>query len=282
MSLIEAAVGKAKKIAETGIHRALQVPEELATEPRRERRQIADAAAVAARSAQARVVPNAPVDTSTMERHGVLLQVEDSAAQRSYRILRTRVQQRMLAQCWHSLAVTASGSGEGKTLTAINLAISLARDINTWVYLVDLDLQRPKVAAYFGLKFEKGLSDYLSGHAQFEEILYRPGIERLALIPNSQPMEYSSDLLGSPRVRELCQSLGAEQPQPLVIFDLPPLLVSDDVIKFAPNVDCTLFVVSEGMTSRATLQRATEALQEMNLLGVVLNCSAEREESGYY
>jgi CO dehydrogenase nickel-insertion accessory protein CooC1 len=58
--------------------------------------------------------------------------------------------------------------------------------------------------------------------------------------------------------------------------------MSDDVLKFTPNVDCTLFVVSEGQTSRATLQRATETLQEMNLLGVVLNRSAEREESGYY
>lgn len=282
MSLIEAAIDKAKKIAETGMHRALQVPEEAPREPRRERRSAPDAATVAARAAQARALPTAAVDGAAMERHGVLLRVEDTAAQRSYRILRTRVQQRMQAQGWHSVAVTASSSGEGKTVTAINLAISLARDVNTWVYLVDLDLQRPKVASYLGMQFDQGISEYLAGKAQFDEVLYSPGVERLGVIPNSQPVAYSSDLLGAPRVRELCQSLAAEQPQPIVIFDLPPLLLSDDVIKFAPNVDCTLLVVSEGMTPRATLQRASEAMQEMNLLGVVLNRSSEREESGYY
>jgi protein-tyrosine kinase len=284
MSLIEAAVEKAKrKIAETGMPRSSDLAEEhVASSPRRETQSQADAATVAVRVAQARVLPDSPVDAAVMERNGVLLQMTDTIAQRSYRVLRTRVQQRMQTQGWHSLAVTASSVGEGKTLTSINLAISLARDINTWVYLVDLDLQRPKVASYLGLQFDKGLADYLGGTAQFEEIIYSLGVERLAVVPNSQPMERSSDLLGSPRIRELCASLASVQPKPIVIFDLPPLLVGDDVIKFAPNVDCTLFVVAEGMTSRATLQRATESLQEMNLLGVVLNRSAEREESGYY
>ena len=290
MSLIEVAIERAKKIAGTDLHRtareplreSTKEPEEPPVVPRGEARPHPDAAAVAARTAQARVLPVAGVDANAMERNGVLLHVTDTAAQRSYRILRTRVQQRMQAQGWHSLAVTASGVGEGKTLTAINLAISLARDINTWVYLVDLDLQRPMVSTYLGLKFEKGLSDYLAGNASFDEILYNPGAERLGIIPNSQRIEHSSDLLGSPRLRELCQSLAAERPRPLVIFDLPPILMSDDVLKVAPHVDCTLFVVSEGLTSRSMLQRASEALQDMNLLGVVLNRSAEQEQKGYY
>ena len=282
MSLIEAAIGKAKKIAETGIHRAAQLPHESPAAPRREQRTQPDAAAVAARVAQARALPVAAVDAQIMERHGVLLQVADAAAQRSYRILRTRVQQRMQAQGWHSLAVTAAGVAEGKTVTAINLAISLARDINTWVYLVDLDLQRPRVASYLGLQFDKGISDYLAGKAQFEEVVYSPGLDRLAIIPNSQPVEHSSDVLGSPRIRELCELLAAERPRPIVIFDLPPVLLGDDVIKFAPNADCTLFVVAEGQTARATLKRASEALHGMNLLGLVLNQSTEREDGGYY
>jgi Mrp family chromosome partitioning ATPase len=80
----------------------------------------------------------------------------------------------------------------------------------------------------------------------------------------------------------LCRSLAAELPRPIVIYDLPPLLIGDDVLKFYPNADCTLFVVSEGQTSRAAVQRAQEVLQEMNLLGVVVNRSSEREESAYY
>jgi len=282
MSLIEAAVERAKKLADTSVHRALKVPPEPEAPKSRSRKAEPDAAEVAARAAIARVLPVASVDAQTMERHGVLLQVDDIAAQRSYRILRTRVQQRMQAQGWFSVAVTASGAGEGKTLTSINLAISLARDINTWVYLVDLDLQRPKVASYFGMQFGKGLTDYLAGTAQFDEVLYSPGVERLGVIPNAQPMAHSSEALGSPRMRELVQSLTSEKPRPIVIYDLPPLFMSDDVLKFYPNVDSTLFVVSEGQTSRAIVQRANEVLQEMNLLGVVINRSAEREASGYY
>ena len=284
MSLIETALNKAKKLAETGIHPVLRAPPEAPREvlPRRAPVSAPDAEVVAARTERARTLPVASVDARVMEERGVLLAVEDPAAHRSCRILRTRVQQRMRAQGWHSLAVTAVGVGDGKTLTAINLAISLARDVNTWVYLVDLDLQRPSVSSYLGMQFDKGLSDYLAGQAQFDEIIYSPGVERLAVIPNANVVALSSDVLGSPRAHELCKSLAGEVPRPIVIYDMPPLLMGDDVLKFAPNVDSTLFVVSEGVTSRASLLKANEVLQEMNLLGVVLNRSTEREGGGHY
>jgi protein-tyrosine kinase len=167
-----------------------------------------DAEAVAVRAAQARVLHAAAVDAETMERNGVLLQVNDTVAQRSYRIL---AYSRAAAHAGAGLAFAGHhgrGAGEGKTLTAINLAISLARDVNTWVYLVDLDLQRPKVASYLGLQVRQRAERLPRRQARFDEILYSMGVERLGVIPNSQAMEYSSDLLGSPRLRELCQSSG--------------------------------------------------------------------------
>jgi protein-tyrosine kinase len=282
MSLIEAAVEKAKKLADSGTHRAVKAAPEPPSRPRPARGPQLDEDTVRARAAQARVLPVATVDAEAMERAGVLLQVDDRVAHRANRILRTRVQQQMQAQGWYSMAITAAGAGEGKTLTAINLAITLARDVSTWVYLVDLDLQHPKIASYLGMKFDKGVSDYLAGTAEFDEIVYSPGVERLGIIPNAHPIEYSSDLLGSPRVRALCKALADEVPRPVVIFDLPPLLLSDDVLKFHPNVDCVLLVVSEGVTTRGVLERARETLQDMNLLGVVLNRSSEREDSAYY
>jgi protein-tyrosine kinase len=283
MSLIESALNKARKLAETSVQRPLESAQPpLPVAQARRKAPEPDAATIATRTAQARVLPASRVDMDAMERSGILLQPDSNSAHRAYRILRTRVQQRMQAQGWNSLGITASGVGEGKTVTAINLAIALARDVNTWVFLVDLDLQRPKVASYLGLEFGKGLSDYLAGNAEFDEILYNPGVERLTVVPNGQPMKLSSDALGSPRVREFCKSLAAEVPRHLVIFDLPPVLLSDDVLKFAPNLDCTLFVVSEGVTPRDVLQKAKEALHDMNLLGVVLNRSAENEKSAYY
>jgi Mrp family chromosome partitioning ATPase len=234
MSLIEAAVRKSQNSRTLGStvcsgHAGARGAE---TAPRRAE---PDAAQVAARAAAARVLPVASVDAIKMEQHGVLLQVDDTVAQRAYRMLRTRVQQGMQAQGWFTVGITACGAGEGKTLTSINLAIALARDISTWVYLVDLDLQRPKVAAYLGLGFDKGLSDYVARNARFEDVIYSPGVERLGVIPNAQVIEQSSEVLGSPRIRELCQSLAAEVPRPIVIYDLPPLLVNDDVIKFYPT-----------------------------------------------
>ena len=71
-------------------------------------------------------------------------------------------------------------------------------------------------------------------------------------------------------------------PRRIVIFDMPPLLASDDVLAFAPQFDSLLLVVSEGKSGRAMLRGAKEVLSEMNLLGVVLNRSKERNESAYY
>lgn len=282
MSLVESAVQKAKRNSESGSPRKTGASK---VDPRADHgvpRTQRDETTVEDYAVRSRELPVVDLDRTAIERNGVLPAVDDNTAHRAYRILRTRVQQRMQAEGWHSVAVTASGESEGKTLTSINLAIALARDVSTWVYLVDLDLQRPAVASTLGLKFEKGISDYLDGKAQFEEILCSPGIDRLCIIPNRRSIENSSDVLGTPRMRELHQAIAEERPRPLVIFDMPPLLLSDDMLKFSKNVDCTLLVATEGVTSRASLQRASEVLQEMKLLGVVLNRSAEREESGYY
>jgi Mrp family chromosome partitioning ATPase len=278
MSLIESAIQKAKLLSAD----SPKPPPAAPVSSRQQRTAEHDAATLAAQAAQARVLPASAVDQEIMERMGVLLAVEDAAALSAYRILRTRVQQRMQSQGWHSVGVTAAGAGEGKTLTSMNLALALARDPNTWVFLVDLDLLRPKIASYLGLKFGKGLSDYLAGTASFDEILYNPGVERLTVVPNGQPLRHSSDALASNRMQEFCASLAAEVPRPIVVFDLPPALMSDDVMKFAPNLDCTLFVVSEGLTTRDLLEKAKEMLDEMNLLGVVLNRSSETGKSYYY
>jgi Mrp family chromosome partitioning ATPase len=276
VSLIETAIRKARILA------AAARAEEPAPEPPRPARARRERVQVAAQVAPGRSFRPAGVDPAAMERYGLLPQVKDEVAERSYKILRTRVQQRMEASGWHSIAVTAAEAGDGKTVTAINLAIALSRDVNCWVFLVDLDLQRPQVAPYLGLRFDKGLSDYLAGQASFDEIVYEPGIERLSVIPNAKGMEQSSELLGSPRMFELNQALATESPRRIVIFDMPPLLLSDDVLRFLPNVDGLLFVVSEGKTPRVALENARDAIPEKKLLGVVLNRSAEREISAYY
>lgn len=97
-----------------------------------------------------------------MERNCILPQIADDNALRAYKILRTRLLQRLSVNQGRTLAITSTQPQQGKTLTAINLAMTLAQDVHTSVFLVDLDLQRPRVAQSMGMSFEHGISDYLA------------------------------------------------------------------------------------------------------------------------
>ena len=224
----------------------------------------------------------AELDPEALERNRVLLRVRDIAVSRAYKILRTRVLHRMVDNNWFTLGVTGTGVGEGKTLTAINLAIALAQDPNAWVFLVDLDLQRPQLGAYLGMSYECGLTDFLTGQAELEQVVYDIGIKRLAVVPNASPLETSSEHLRSAKMADFINTLEAQTPRRIVIFDMPPIMVSDDVLAFAPRVDSFLVVATQGLTARRTLANAREALSELNVLGVVLNRSTEHNDSPYY
>ncbi|MBL8269721.1 CpsD/CapB family tyrosine-protein kinase [Steroidobacter sp.] len=278
MSIIEEAV---RKTAER-YHRSAQT-EPAATGSRPRLRRVPPPASEAANVRRFQPIT---LDRGVLEENNILPQLIDPGALRAYKILRTRMLRRLEANQWHSFAVTGATPGEGKTLTAINLAMALAQDSNTSVFLVDLDLQRPKVADYIGLNNshgERGLTDFLLGDATMEQIAYTPSsMERLTVIPNFQAVSNASDLLTSPRMSELVQLLEAEMPRRIVIFDMPPVLASDDVLAFSPQVDGMLLVVAEGTTNRDALRSAKEMLQEMNLLGVVLNRSEAQDEAAYY
>lgn len=224
----------------------------------------------------------AAVDPEAMERNRVLLRVQDVAVSRAYKILRTRVLHRMAANNWYTLGVTGTVAGEGKTITAVNLALALAQDPNCWVFLVDLDLQRPRIGAYLGMTYEYGLTDFLTGHAELDQVVYDIGIKRLAVVPNSSPVETSSEHLRAARMADFINALEAQVPRRIVVFDMPPLNVSDDVLAFAPRVDSFLLVAAQGLTARRTLANAKEVLSELNVLGVVLNRSTEHNDSPYY
>jgi len=217
----------------------------------------------------------ADIDVEAMAQHRILPGLQDKKAESTYKMLRTRVLKRMRANHWNSLLVTGAGPGEGKTVTASNLAISIAKDVNQSAILVDMDLQRPSLAEYFGMTINAGLGEFLRGQAEIEDIVYAPeGLERLTIIPNQQPIENSSDLVSSARMHELIAWTRAQDTTTLTIFDMPPVLVSDDVLAFVEYVDATLVVVTQGKTERRSLEKVVELLGDNELLGIVLNrCS---------
>ncbi len=200
----------------------------------------------------------------------------------AFRILRTQVLQRMSAQNHTTLAVTSPNPEEGKSLTSVNLAISLAMDVNHTALLVDLDLRRPSIHDFFGIKPEVSVTDYLKGDAALSDCLIHPGIERLVILPADKRVGNSSELLSSPEMVALTRELKARYPDRLVIYDLPPLLATDDSPVFLQYVDACLLVVEENETSKDDIKKSVELLSNYNFIGTVLNKSHTYEKSYYY
>jgi capsular exopolysaccharide synthesis family protein len=200
----------------------------------------------------------------------VITSDNDGTISDSYRILRSQILLRMRQHGWNSIAVTSPTAGSGSTLSAINLAISIAQDVNHTVLLVDLDLRNPSVHKYFTQQEISGLSDYLLD-SEIPGLLFNPGIDRLVILPGNVPIADSSEMLGSPKMLELIGEIKSRYDSRIVIFDLPPLLSSDDVLVVAPHVDALLMVVRDGHTRKKDLQQAQQMLEGFNTIGTLFN-----------
>lgn len=216
----------------------------------------------------------APVslDETLLREHRIIAGMPPGPFTEAYSLLRTRILQIFREHRWNTLAITSPGTSAGKTLTAINLAISIAREVDYTVLLVDANLQQPDLLGHFGLPQREGLSDYLTTDTPLAELLIKPGIvERLVILPGGTPLANSSEMLSSPKMGRLVDEVKARYPSRIIIFDLPPVLTTSDALAFAPQVDAALLVVEEGMTTKDELARAVDLLSVTNIVGTVLN-----------
>ncbi len=190
----------------------------------------------------------------------------------AFKILSTQVMQRMEENKWSSLAVTSVGEGEGKTTTAINLGISIAKEIEYTVLLVDGNLRKPELHKYFGITPELGLSDYLKDDIDLADIFIRPGdIDHFVILPGGQPLLNSTEMLGSPKMCSLVDELKDRYPKRIIIFDMPPVLKVADTVSFSPSIDSVLVVIEDDTTKQAELEQAINLLSVTNVIGTVLN-----------
>jgi protein-tyrosine kinase len=219
-------------------------------------------------------------DVDLLEQNRIVID-ERSSASAAYKVLRTRVLQRMRRNGWKTLAVTGTCPNEGKTLTAINLSINLAWHLTTSVVLVDMDLRNPSIHRYLGIDTRFGVMDYLNGDVPLVRAGVRPGIERLGVVMNDRPVANASELLSSPEAMQLIEEVKRGDDR-IAIFDMPPVFAGDDVLAFAPLVDAVLIVLAQGTTNRASLVALRELLQNVNVIGSVLNRSSERVAPYYY
>jgi Mrp family chromosome partitioning ATPase len=220
-------------------------------------------------------------DPAALESHRIINPAGGDPAVAAFRMLRTQVIQRMDENGWRTMAVLSPGMNDGKTTTAINLAVSLASDRRHTVLLVDCDLRRPAIGGALGINPELGLDDLLRGDARVEQCLYHPqGFDRLVVLPARGALANSSEALAGPPGRELVADLRGRYPERIIVFDLPPVLAADDALAFSPLVECGLVVIAERATRRDDLLRCMELLRKTPILGTVLNKATDLD-SGY-
>jgi|SRR5580698_9729017 protein-tyrosine kinase len=222
------------------------------------------------------------VDWTALRENRVVDWADRRPAAQAYRMLRTQVLQRARSHHLSTIGVISAANGEGKTLTAINLALGLAAEPNQSVLLMDLDLKRPSIARTLGLSLDQGLEGWFAGIAKLDDLWCGlEGAERLFLLPTMTPVPDSSEALARATTKKMFQDLKERDPGRLMIVDLPPVLLSDDAITIAPCLDAVVLVVTEGRTRREDVSRTLDLLGNTRVIGTVLNQSTESEKRAY-
>lgn len=229
----------------------------------------ADSAATEVTYSQTRTVE---VANKVLRDNRIITGIGEGPFTDAYKILRTQVLQRLRENDWNVLAITSPGAAEGKTNTAINLAASLAMEVDYTVLLVDANLRHPSVHEQLQLPHGKGLSEYLLDDEPVENLLIHPAeIDHLTILPGGRPLMNSSEMLNSPKMTRLVEEMKNRYPSRIVIFDLPPVLNAADALSFSPYVDAALLVIEEGKTKKQDVEHAVDLLGSTNIIGTVLN-----------
>jgi exopolysaccharide/PEP-CTERM locus tyrosine autokinase len=262
MSRIEKAIEKANKLREEG-----------------------------SRAEAAKTAPAAAPDTFKPEASAkadnpylVAITEPESPATEEYRKLKSMVVKLTRSGNLHNtIMVTSAVGGEGKSLTALNLAITLAQEYDHTVLLVDADLRQPSVHEYLGIEPKTGLSDCLTNGKDISLALIKTGIGRLTLLPSGSRVSDPVELLLSRKMRDLVKEMKHRYVDRYIIFDTPPVLPFAEAHSIGSVVDGVIFVVREGHAPMNSIKEAVGILKGANILGVVYNdADVTRFDSAYH
>ena len=177
--------------------------------------------------------------------------------------------------------VTSAVAGEGKSFTAINLAMSIAAELDHTVMLVDADLARPSLPRMLGIEDGPGLLDLLDGTAEMADVLLRTNVEKLTLLRSGTPHAKATELLASEAMRRLVDELSQRYPDRIIVFDSPPLLLTTEARALAMNMGQIVFVVRAGKTLQTAVEHALAAIEACPLKMMLLN-QVRVEKRGIY
>jgi capsular exopolysaccharide synthesis family protein len=208
-----------------------------------------------------------------LDRHLVAAHSPQSLAAEQYRSLRTRVKAAENGHALRTIIITSPNKGDGKSLTAANLALTMAQEFQQRVLLVDADLRRPSIQRLFGLDGAPGLSDVLMGAANIEDALVGVPDHRLTIVPSGSVPTHPAELLGSAAMRRVFDTLRTRFDR--IIVDMPPVAPLADVAIASSMADGILMIVRAGVTPKPAIERALSGLDMSKVLGLVLNDAGE-------
>lgn len=182
------------------------------------------------------------------------------------------------------IMVTSSVPGEGKSFSAINLALSIAMELDHRVLLVDADVARPSVLNQLGLPPEKGLMDVLlsNGEMDLSDVMLRTNIEKLSLLPAGTPHARATEFLASDAMTQLVEDLASRYSDRIVIFDSPPLLPTTEARVLATHMGQIVMVVEAGKTTQGMVKQALGTIEACPIKMMLLNKMRDASAGGYY
>ena len=204
-----------------------------------------------------------------LDTHLVAALAPQSLAAEQYRSLRTRLTRAESGRALRAIIVTSPGKGDGKSLTAGNLALTMAQEFQQRVLLLDADLRRPSIHRLFGVPESPGLSDVLMGGVAIEDALLEVPDHHLTVMPSGIIPSHPAELLGSAAMRRVLDTLRTRYDR--IILDMPPVAPLADVSIAAGLADGVLLIVRAGVTPKPAIERALAGLDMAKVLGLVLN-----------
>lgn len=180
------------------------------------------------------------------------------------------------------IMVTSALPGEGKSFTSVNLAMSIATELDNTVMLVDADVARPSVLRMLNLEPGPGLLDVLEGKSTVAESLMRTNIDKLTILPSGTPHPRATELLASDAMRDLLDDMANRYPDRIIIFDSPPLLLTTESRVLATHMGQIVVVVHAGRTLQADVQHALSTIEACPVKMMVLNKARGSAGAGGY
>lgn len=214
--------------------------------------------------------------------HIITLTKPDSPIAEEYRRLKSMLIRETKSDFLNTIMVTSAVEREGKSLTSVNLAVTLAQEIDHTILLIDADLRKPMLHEYLGIDFKYGLSDYLTKDIDISEVLIKTGIGNLILLPAGHGVDNPVEILSSEKMKSLVKEVKHRYVDRYIIIDTPPILPFADAISLGSLVDGVVFVIMEGNAQRKSIENALNLIKDRKILGVVFNNASTENLDGHY